>query len=59
MKTTIGVQQMRDTASEMVRRAEAGEVIIITRHRTPVAQLGPIEITVKGEDRPEPKMEAS
>jgi prevent-host-death family protein len=41
--TTTGLRQLRQQASELVRQAEAGEIIIVTVNGREVAQLGPIE----------------
>jgi prevent-host-death family protein len=37
----ISIQDLKPRLSATVSEAEAGAVIIITRHNTPVAQLGP------------------
>lgn len=39
----LGVRQLRNTTAEAIRRAGAGERIVITVDGRPVAQLGPIE----------------
>ncbi|MGH9179300.1 MAG: type II toxin-antitoxin system Phd/YefM family antitoxin [Acidimicrobiales bacterium] len=38
---TIGVRELRQNASEWIRRAHAGERIAVTRHGQVVAVLGP------------------
>lgn len=39
----LGIRQMRAQAASLVRRAGAGERIVITVGGRPVAQLGPLE----------------
>ncbi len=39
---TIGVRELRGTVAATLRRAKAGERIIVTADGQPVAQLGPI-----------------
>jgi prevent-host-death family protein len=39
----VGLREMRQSASELVRRAEAGEQLIITVAGRPAAVLGPIQ----------------
>lgn len=40
--TTVGVRELRQRASELLRLVEAGESIEITDRGRPVAMLGPI-----------------
>lgn len=40
---TVGVRELRQRASELLRRVEAGETIEITDRRRPVALLTPVE----------------
>jgi prevent-host-death family protein len=40
--TTTGLRELRQRASDLVRRAEAGETIVVTVNGRPVAQLGPV-----------------
>lgn len=40
--TTTGLRELRQNASDLVRRAEAGETIAVTVSGREVAQLGPI-----------------
>ena len=40
--TTTGLRELRQQASELVRRAEAGETIVVTVNGREVAQLGPV-----------------
>ncbi len=42
MKVT-SIQDLKGRLSAAVAQAEAGDTIVITRHNTPVAQLGPAE----------------
>jgi len=42
MKTT-SIQDLKAGLSAAVAEAEAGHTIVITRHNTPVAQLGPAQ----------------
>lgn len=39
---TTGLRELRQQASDLVRRAEAGETIIVTVNGRQVAQLGPV-----------------
>lgn len=39
--TSVGVRELRQRASELLRRVERGEVIEITDRGRPVAQLSP------------------
>jgi prevent-host-death family protein len=41
----IGIRDMRASAAALVRRASAGERIVITVDGRPMAQLGPLEST--------------
>ncbi len=41
----LGVRDLRKGVSSAIRRAGAGERIVITVNGTPVAQLGPLEPT--------------
>lgn len=40
--TIAGLRELRQRASELVRQAEAGEVITVSVNGRPVAQLGPV-----------------
>jgi len=40
----VGVRELRQRASELLRRVERGEVIEITDRGRPVAQLGPLPV---------------
>jgi prevent-host-death family protein len=40
---TVGLRELRQNASELVRRAEAGETLTITVSGRPAAVLGPID----------------
>lgn len=42
MSESVGIRQLQQNASKVVARARAGEVIEITDHGRPVAQLGPV-----------------
>ena len=37
----VSIQDLKANLSAMVAEAESGNTIVITRHNTPVAQLGP------------------
>lgn len=41
--TEIGLRELRQNASDLVRRAEAGESIVITVSGRPAARLVPVE----------------
>jgi prevent-host-death family protein len=40
--TTIGLRELRQQASELIRQAEAGETITVTVSGRAVAELGPV-----------------
>lgn len=40
---TVGLRELRQSASELVRRAEAGETLTITVNGRPAAELGPVD----------------
>lgn len=40
---TISVAELRQNPTEALARAEAGETVVITRHRHPVAKLVPLD----------------
>jgi prevent-host-death family protein len=42
---TVGVHEAKSTLSDLLRRAEAGEEVIIRRGNEPVARLVPIRPT--------------
>jgi prevent-host-death family protein len=39
----VSIQDLKAKLSAVVAEAESGDTIIITRHNTPVAQLGPAQ----------------
>jgi len=39
---TVGIRELRQRASELLRRVEAGETIEVTDHGRPVAVLAPL-----------------
>lgn len=39
---TITQREMRNDSGQILREAEQGQTLVITRHGTPVAQIGPI-----------------
>jgi prevent-host-death family protein len=41
--TTVTAYEAKTHLSRLLRAAERGETVIITRHGKPVAQLGPVE----------------
>jgi prevent-host-death family protein len=41
----LGVRELRANLAALVRRAEAGQRVVITVGGRPVAQLGPVEVT--------------
>jgi prevent-host-death family protein len=43
MGTEVGLREIRQSASELVRRAEAGERLTVTVAGRPAAVLGPIQ----------------
>lgn len=42
--TSVGVRELRQRASELLRRVERGEIIEITDRGRPVAQLRPLPV---------------
>jgi prevent-host-death family protein len=43
--TSVGIRELRQRASELLRLVEAGETIEVTDRGRPVAMLGPIPAT--------------
>lgn len=43
MATSVNIHEAKTQFSKLVRRAEAGEEIVVRRGREPVAQLGPLK----------------
>jgi len=41
--TTVGAYEAKTHLPRLIRAAERGETVIITRHGKPVAQLGPVQ----------------
>jgi prevent-host-death family protein len=41
--TTVSTYEAKTQLSRLIRAAERGETVIITRHGKPVAQLGPVQ----------------
>jgi prevent-host-death family protein len=48
MQTVVTAADAKASLSELLRRAEAGEDIIVTRNGEPVAKLGPIRARTGG-----------
>lgn len=44
----IGIRELRNNSAAVIRRAGAGERIIVTVDGRPVAQLGPLESGAEG-----------
>ena len=44
MAEEVGLREVRQNASELVRRAQAGERLTITVSGRPAASLGPVEV---------------
>lgn len=42
--TEVGLREVRQNASELVRRAQAGERVTITVSGRPAASLGPVDV---------------
>ena len=42
----ISVQDLKARLSSAIAQAEAGQTLVITRHREPVAQLGPAVVAL-------------
>jgi prevent-host-death family protein len=40
--TSVGIRELKNATSALVRRAQAGEVIVVTDRGTPIVQLTPI-----------------
>lgn len=47
----VSVRELKDHLSEYLRRAEAGEVIVVTSHARPVAQLCAPQAAVETEEQ--------
>lgn len=45
---SVGIRELRNSVSALVRRAGAGERIVVTVDGAPVAQLGPLEPDAAG-----------
>ncbi len=45
MSAEVGIRALKQNASQVVARASAGEVITITEHGRPVAQLVPLPVS--------------
>jgi prevent-host-death family protein len=43
MTISIGIRELRQHASKYIRRAQAGETVIVTDRGEPVAQLTPVQ----------------
>jgi prevent-host-death family protein len=41
IEMNVSIKEAKDRLSELVRRAEAGETVVLTRHDEPVADLVP------------------
>ena len=41
---TVSIDELKRNLSGFIERASAGERVVITKHRRPVASLGPAEI---------------
>jgi prevent-host-death family protein len=52
MTETIGQRQLRNDNAEIMRRVEAGESFVITRHGRPVADLIPHNAATRPQSRP-------
>lgn len=48
--TTVSAYEAKTHLPRLLRAAERGETVIITRHGKPVAQLGPLEDRRRGDD---------
>jgi prevent-host-death family protein len=51
MSETIGQRQLRNDNAEFMRRVEAGESFVITRHGRPVADLTPHDAVSRARHR--------
>ncbi len=40
---TLSVKEVRQQLSEVIREAEAGDSVVITRYGTPIAQITPVD----------------
>lgn len=49
----IAVRELRNQVSRVVRRARAGERMLITVDGVPVAEIGPVRATDRGTSLPE------
>ena len=61
METIITHREMRNQSSEVLRRVEAGETIVVSNHGRPVAVIGPApantvsDLIGRGQARPAKK----
>ena len=54
----VSIQDLKARLSAVIEEAEAGAVIVVTRHGDPVARLGPASVTnVHRDSGPIPKLE--
>lgn len=42
MATTVSVRELQQNLKKVMARVERGETVEVTRHRRPVARLGPV-----------------
>lgn len=45
MRATVGVHEAKTHLSDLLRRVEAGETVVITRRGEPVAELHPVTLS--------------
>lgn len=49
MSTSIGVRELRDNLSRVLKRVEQGEVVRVLRHGKDVLELRPVKTTAENE----------
>lgn len=43
MATQVGIRELRDNLTALMRRVRDGETLEVTHHRTPVAVISPVQ----------------
>lgn len=55
-RATVSVRELQQNLKRVMARVERGEVVEVTRHRRPVARLGPVKAS--GPHSPWPDLDA-
>lgn len=51
----ISVSEAKAQLTDLVRRAEAGEEMVLTRHSQPIARIAPLQVPVGAAERRRPR----